>query len=215
MEIIKHYLFLDFDGVINTHRSLYKRLAGYYDIPYTEEDFGEEFWDSADGVNPKLMRKIEEVENSGEYKRAKVSFHYYPFDNICIDNCNRIIKENDAEIVVISSWRTGRTIEELQNILNSIGLYGRVIGRTGRKDTRALEIYEWINYHEDKYNTKIESICILDDEHYYDIDYMLGDFTVKNINSLKNGLRDIHIPEAKEIFNKHFDIKNIDPNSKR
>lgn len=215
LEMKKHYLFLDFDGVINTHRSLFKRLAGYYDIPYSDDDFSEKYWEYADGVNPELMRKIENTEKSSEYKRAKVSFHYYPFDNICIDNCNKIIKENNAEIVIISSWRTGRTIEELQDILDSIGLYGRIIGRTGRLETRALEIYEWINHHENKHNVKIERICILDDEHAFDIDYMFGDFTVKDINSVKNGLRDIHVPEAKEVFNKPFNIKNIDPESPR
>lgn len=206
---MKNYLFLDFDGVINTHRSLYKRLAGYYDIPYTDEDFSEKYWEYADGINPVLGDKIDEVAASGKYKPAKVSFHYYPFDNICIDYCNRIIKENDAEIIVISTWRTGRDIKKLQEILDSIGLYGKVIGRTPRLETRGLEIYEWIKYYENKNNTEIKNICILDDEHEFDIDYMFGDFTVKDIHSTRNGLRKHHIEEAKKVFNKEFSIKNI------
>lgn len=207
---MKKYLFLDFDGVLNTHRSLYKRLAGYYDIPYNDNDFDEKYWKYEDGVNPILRRKVETISKDGEYKPVKISFHYYPFDNICIDNCNRIIKENQADIVITSTWRYRRTIEDLQDILDSIGLYGNIIGKTERLFTqRAVEIYEWIKKHEEENNTKIESICILDDEHAIDIDYMLGDFTVKDISTTKHGLRKEHIQEAKEVFNKPFDINKI------
>jgi len=207
---MEKYLFLDFDGVINTHRSLYKRLAGYYDIPYTNEDFYEKYWNCVDGVNPLLLKKIEDASKSGEYKPAKVTFHHYPFDNICIDNCNKIIKDNNAGIIVTSTWRYKRSIEDLQDILDSIGLYGTIIDKTERLNTkRAVEIYEWIKKYEKENNTKVESICILDDEHAIDIDYMLGDYTVKYISTIRNGLREEHISEAKEIFNKPFDINKI------
>jgi len=209
---MKRYLFLDFDGVINTHRSLYKRLAGYYDIPYSDDDFDERFWGYEDGVNPVLLKKLEEVTKSGEYKPAKVSFHYYPFDNICIDNCNRIIKENHADIVITSTWRYRRSVEDLQEILQSIGVYGEIIGKTDRLYTqRAVEIYEWIKNHEIENNTIVESICILDDEHAIDIDYMLGDYTVKDISTIRQGLRNVHIQEAKDVFDKPFDLGNINP----
>jgi len=208
--MMKKYLFLDFDGVINTHRSLYKRLSGYYDIPYTDEDFSETYWKYEDGINPTLLEKITVISNSDEYKPAKIKTKYYPFDNICIDNCNRIIKENNADIVITSTWRYNRTVEDLQEILNSIGLYGEIIGKTERLYTqRAVEIYEWIKKHEEENNTKVESICILDDEHANDIDYMLGDFTVKDISTVRNGLRKKHIQEASDVFNKKFDINNI------
>jgi len=71
---MRKYLFLDFDGVINTHRSLYKRLAGYYDISYTNDDFTEKYWEYEDGINPELLKKITEISNSDEYKPAKISF---------------------------------------------------------------------------------------------------------------------------------------------
>jgi hypothetical protein len=203
------YLFLDFDGVINTHRSLYKRLAGYYDIPYEEDDFSDKYWNCVDGVNPKLLREIEDISKSGDYKTAKVSFHYYPFDNKCIDICNRIIKENNANVVVTSTWRYTRTVENLQDILDSIGLYGTIIGKTPRIGKRAKEIYDWIINHEKNNNTKVESICILDDEHALDIDYMFDDYTVKDISTVKHGLRKEHLEEANKIFNKPFNIINI------
>jgi hypothetical protein len=132
---MKRYLFLDFDGVINTHRSLYKRLAGYYDVSYTNEDFDEKYWGYEDGINPILKRKIETISKDGEYKPVK-------------------------------------------------------------------------KYQEEN-NTKVESICILDDEASIDIDYMLGDYTVKDISTTKHGLREEHIKEAKEIFNKPFNLDNI------
>jgi hypothetical protein len=74
---------------------------------------------------------------------------------------------------------------------------------------RAVEIYEWIKKYQEENNTKVESICILDDEASIDIDYMLGDYTVKDISTTKHGLREEHIKEAKEIFNKPFNLDNI------
>jgi len=207
---MKKYLFLDFDGVINTHRSLYKRLAGYYDIPYSDDDFDEKYWGCEDGVNPILLKKLEEISGTDEYKPAKITTHYYPFDNLCIDNCNRIIKENNANVVITSTWRYRRTVKGLQEILDSIGVYGEIVDKTERLHThRAVEIYEWIKKHEEENNTKVESICILDDEHAIDIDYMLGDFTVKDISTTRHGLRKVHIQEAKKIFENPFDINDI------
>jgi len=72
-----------------------------------------------------------------------------------------------------------------------------------------VEIYQWIKKHEEISLTKVESICILDDEHENDIDYMLGDFTVKDISTVRNGLRKKHIQEATDVFNKKFDINKI------
>jgi hypothetical protein len=206
----KRILCLDFDGVINTHRSLYKRLAGYYDIPYTEDDFSEKYWNEVDGINPILLEKIEELNKSDEYKPAKITYYYYPFDNICINNCNKIIKENNADILITSTWRYTRSIKQLQEIFGSIGLYGEIIGKTDRLFIkREEEIYKWVMDYEQKNNTKIESICILDDELDGEIDNILTDYAVKDISSIKHGLRSSHIQEAKEIFNKKFNSSNI------
>lgn len=206
---MKHILFLDIDGVLNSHRSLFSKFAEHYGIPHSAADFSKKFWNTTNGINPKLLEKIEEARDSNKFTYPNTSMYDFPFDKICIENCNVIIEQNDAEIVVISSWRTGRTIEELQILLSDEGINGRVIGKTDREETRGLEIYEWVEHFQNKYDTKIESICILDDEHAYDIDYLFGDYTTRDITSLRNGLRKNHIKESKKIFKKPFDIDNI------
>jgi len=206
---MKKYLFLDFDGVINTHRSLFKKLAMHYNIPCSNADWDKRFWNSPDGTNPEIMKQIDDAIKDG-ISFPDVAGYNFPFDYDCIEVCNKIIENNNAEIIIISSWRTGRDLEELQELADEHGLNGKIIGRTGHQETRAEEIYEWITLYQKKYERKIESICILDDEHGFDIDYMFGDYTVKDITELRNGLRNIHINKSKVIFNKPFDINKIE-----
>jgi hypothetical protein len=209
----EHFLFLDFDGVINSHRSLFKRFAEHYNVPYTEDDFSKKWWGQPDGLNPVLMKKIDEAVDSGDFGDFNLFFYNFPFDDICIKYCNQIIKENNAEICVVSSWRLGRNLEELQKILDDAGLIGKVIGKTGKSPDRGAEILDWINFYQNKYDTKINSICIIDDDHAYDIDYIFSDYTVKDINSVRHGLRKHHIKEAKIIFNKFFSLEKIKENN--
>jgi hypothetical protein len=70
---------------------------------------------------------------------------------------NEIIKDTGAKVVVSSSWRHGRSVEELQAILDNNGFIGEVIGKTkdlrcgpdGQYVLRGNEIFCWINEHED------------------------------------------------------------------
>lgn len=58
----------------------------------------------------------------------------YPFSEFCpvaVKNLNQLIEATGAKVVVSSSWRTGRTTEQLQELLNSVGFKGNVIGKTG------------------------------------------------------------------------------------
>jgi len=207
---MKKYLFLDIDGVLNSHRSLFSKYAAHYNIDHSISDWSEKYWNCVDGTNPELMDKIDEVRKSKKFSLPKVFMFDFPFDIYCIENCNRIIEENNCEIILISSWRKGRDLKEIQELLEGVGLKGKVIGKTGVEETRALEIYEWIESYQDKYDSKIESICILDDEHAHDIDYMFDYYTVKDMTSMRNGLRENHIKESKKIFNKSFDINQIE-----
>lgn len=65
----------------------------------------------------------------------------------CIGLLNNIIKETKAEVVVSSVWRNGKTIEELQTLLEKYGFEGKVIGTTphlGHGSLRGNEIRQWI-----------------------------------------------------------------------
>jgi hypothetical protein len=69
---------------------------------------------------------------------------------------NNLIKATDAKVVVSSTWRLGRTVEELQKILDAAGFKGEVIGTTPdmRKNSvfRGNEINFWMNENYKKFN---------------------------------------------------------------
>ena len=51
-------------------------------------------------------------------------------DTSAIERLNNLIKRTDAKVVVTSTWRLGRTIEELQATLDRNGFKGEVVGKT-------------------------------------------------------------------------------------
>jgi hypothetical protein len=69
------------------------------------------------------FEQLDREEETGNYP-------YYEFDPILIDRLNRIIEETDAKFVVSSTWRIGRSVEDLQNLLNRVGFKGEIIDTT-------------------------------------------------------------------------------------
>jgi hypothetical protein len=73
-------------------------------------------------------------------------------DPVAIELLNELINKTGAKVVISSSWRVGRTVEELQSILNKEGFTGEVIDKTkdlrDREDGDAIlrgnEIFCWI-----------------------------------------------------------------------
>lgn len=57
-------------------------------------------------------------------------YPYYEFDPLAMQQLNRIIEETSAKVVVSSTWRIGRSIEELQRLLDMVGFKGEVIDTT-------------------------------------------------------------------------------------
>lgn len=210
-------LFLDFDDVLNSIRGLYKRFADYHGVTWTEEDFDPKYWGLGhpDNINPDLQKRLEkalnEQKSNPDYKAPDLSCDQYPHDEIAIANLNKIVEENNAKVVVCSSWRVGRTKQQLQEILDSWGAKCEVIGVTPSRhrfsisSSRGDEIYQWIIE-----NKKIiKGICVLDDSASFDINHLLKEWCVQDITGYKHGLRDIHIPEAKKCFKTPLKIKTI------
>jgi len=56
----------------------------------------------------------------------------HEFDPKAVTRLNRIIAETGAKIIVSSTWRIGRRVEDLQELLNSVGVIGEVIDVTPR-----------------------------------------------------------------------------------
>lgn len=83
-------------------------------------------------------RRIDEVDSED------FSSHYpfYEFDPESISQLNRIIDETKAKVVISSTWRHGRSITELQELLDRVGFIGEVIDKTPRFYTKGKYIDE-------------------------------------------------------------------------
>jgi hypothetical protein len=92
-------------------------------------------------------RQFEETKNDLELSE----YPYIEFDPEIIQRLNYIINETGAKVVVSSSWRAGRSVEELQIILNRVGFSGEIIDKTNHLDfingyciPRGCEIEHWL-----------------------------------------------------------------------
>lgn len=57
----------------------------------------------------------------------------WPFSDIdpdSVDILNKVIKATNARIVMSSTWRLGETIDTLANILHTVGVKGKLVGKT-------------------------------------------------------------------------------------
>jgi hypothetical protein len=85
------------------------------------------------------------------------------FDPKSIERFNRVIRETDAKVVVSSTWRMGRTIDELQTLFDSKGFVGiEVVGKTEftSHGIRGKEIQTYLN----NMDVKPSKFVILDDD---------------------------------------------------
>lgn len=57
-------------------------------------------------------------------------YPFYEFDPLSIVELNRIIEQTEAKVVVSSSWRIGKSVEDLQKMLDVVGFIGKVIDTT-------------------------------------------------------------------------------------
>jgi hypothetical protein len=81
-------------------------------------------------------------------------------DQYCVFQLNRITDSTEAKIVVSSSWRIGRTVEELRELLKLWGVTAECIDKTPRNwgKSRGDEIQEWLD------KNPVDSFVILDDD---------------------------------------------------
>ena len=72
---------------------------------------------------------------------------YGDLDAACIKILNEIIAQTHAEVVVSSTWRHGRSVAELQAMLEADGFIGHVLDKTPSDipgATRGDEIAAWL-----------------------------------------------------------------------
>ena len=76
---------------------------------------------------------------------------YGDLDPACIEVLNEIVAHGAADVVVSSTWRYGKTVAELQAMLESQGFKGRVVGKTptgAPGASRGDEITAWLTGHD-------------------------------------------------------------------
>lgn len=115
-------IFLDIDGVLNCE-------LHYKSIQFTD-------YKEAKKSLRKSVKK-QEIERLDFYK-----------SQICLDRVkllNELCESTDTSIVISSTWRMGKTINELQEILNYCGSTFKVIGKTDHLGyERGIEISKWL-----------------------------------------------------------------------
>jgi hypothetical protein len=124
-----------------------------------------------------IFLDIDGVLNSGEYmyrRRLQGSTRSNKaIDPECVNVLNEIVQKTRAHIVVSSSWRIGRTLQQLQRMLYNGGVVGNVLGVTpmpgrfegwhgGMGYFRGDEIQAWIDQH--FVSLQLKHIVILDDD---------------------------------------------------
>jgi len=85
---------------------------------------------------------------------------YGDLDPACVQVLNEIAAHGGADVVVSSTWRYGRSVADLQAMLDSQGFTGRVIDKTPtglRGADRGEEIAAWLAEH------AVDGYVIIDD----------------------------------------------------
>lgn len=128
-------LFLDFDGVLNSMQS---RI----------------FWE-----NIKDQTAFEEQMKT--YSGGILEMIAMEFCPICLSNMDELIRRNpDLKIVISSSWRMSRSVEELKELFKSELISSRMIDKTDSfSNIRGEEIQKWLDEH-----PEVTHYVIVDDD---------------------------------------------------
>jgi hypothetical protein len=127
----------------------------------------------------------------------------------CVKRLNRIIEATGAKVCVSSTWRLGKTLCGLRDILNDRGFVGKVVGKTpelrgvspaGTPQERGDEIQRWINDWT-RPTRGVDSFVILDD----DSDMAHLKHLLVQTSFHDGGLLDCHVERAIRILNNPTD----------
>lgn len=112
-------IFLDIDGVVNSPDDMRRRHEEYL------------------VANADIIAKVYATEDEDERKELDKEFDYslthdefgQLFDDRCVDELERIIRETKADIVISSTWR-GQGLRAMEDMWRLRGLPGKVVGIT-------------------------------------------------------------------------------------
>lgn len=120
-------------------------------------------------------------------------------DEGCVANFNTLLERTGAKIVMSSCWRVGRTVPELQKLLDNWGVKGAVVidktPSTNFNEQRGTEIGRWLKAYTGE---PIESFIIIDD------DADMGQFLPRLVHTrFEPGLTKNDVEMAVKLFEKH------------
>lgn len=119
---MNNIIFLDIDGVFNCQ--LFFKSKQYEDYKEAKKSL-------------RKAVKSKEIESLDYYKSQICSERIEWFNELC--------KEVNAVVVISSTWRMGKTVEELQEIMNYCGGTFKIIDKTIHTGyERGTEISQWL-----------------------------------------------------------------------
>lgn len=127
-------------------------------------------------------------------------------DPAAVRRLNRLLASTGAVVVVSSSWRYDRTVEDLQRLLEVRGFVGQVVDKTPditeqsehgiflRCATRGQEIFAWLQFQ--RVPVAFGSMVILDD------DTDIAPLSHRHVKTdiFGGGLLDVHVDRAIEML---------------
>ena len=117
--------------------------------------------DDAASVNSEdVTRRVIFLDIDGVLAPIRRWDRYGDLDRACIRVLNEIVAGAGAEVVISSTWRHGKTVAELREMLEAEGFIGCVIGKTPTGvpgADRGDEVAAWLAEH------AVESYVIIDD----------------------------------------------------
>lgn len=186
MEKLK-IVFLDIDGVICTGGSIRRAIAD---------------WSGLDENDADLFKKYDKIRKElGFFPRFDME--NWPFDRNALKNIHELSREKNVRFVISSTWRIGRTADQLKKLFTMKGMCIPIIDRTPANnldlDGRGAEIQFWLNKASIDKQFEVESYVVIDDD-CYDIESLHPNNFVQT--NFKDGFNDPALKLAKEILNR-------------
>ena len=94
-----------------------------------------------------MTRRVVFLDIDGVLAPIRLWDRYGDLDPACIQVLNEIVACGEADVVVSSTWRHGKTVAELQEMLEAQGFAGRVLDKTPTSmdgARRGEEIDAWL-----------------------------------------------------------------------
>lgn len=121
--------------------------------------------------------EFNESKKDVDKEKQKVDYELRQFNGYSIGLLNGLTDDTGAKIVISSSWRKGRTVGELRDLFEKVGISGQVIDKTpvlnfiGVEDyhysvPRGCEIKAWLELNKGRLGSKITEVeyVIFDDD---------------------------------------------------